>query len=54
MDENKCVSIAGMDYVGGYHRQEEIIKELQSENKRLRDTIIGMCESLYGKGGVQE
>ena len=42
-----------MDYIAEYHRQEEVIKKLVSENKRLRDTIIGMCEALYGKGGAE-
>ena len=43
----------GLNYEAEYLRQREIIMELSDENKRLKDTIIGMCESLYAKGGTR-
>ena len=52
MKESCCASIS-IDFEAEYHRQIKMIMELQSENKRLRDTIIGMCECLYGKGGAE-
>ena len=40
-----------VDYEAEWHRQREAIMKLESENKRLRDTIVGMCKALYEKGG---
>ena len=55
MDNNSGTCIkSGLNYEAEYYRQEEMLKKLICENQRLKDTIIGMCESLYGKGGRQE
>ena len=58
MDENEnanaYVGTIKENYEAGWHRQKEIIMELENENKRLRDTIIGMCKSLYEKEGAEE
>ena len=51
---NTCGCTISVDYKAEWYRQRETIMKLESENKRLRDTIIGMCKALYEKGGVQE
>lgn len=51
--DNCCVCETRPDYESEYYRQEELIKKLYSENKELRDTIIGMCKALYEKGGAE-
>ena len=42
-----------VNYEAEWHRQREMIMKLESENKRLRDTIVGMCKALYEKGGAE-
>lgn len=50
MDNNSGTCIkSGLNYEAEYYRQEEMLKKLICENQRLKDTIIGMCEALYGK-----
>lgn len=51
MKEKCCANTVSVNYEAEYLRQREIIMELSDENKRLKDMIIGMCESLYAKGG---
>lgn len=53
MDNNDktCGGTISVDYESEWLRQRETIMKLESENKRLRDTIIGMCKALYEKGG---
>lgn len=56
MNDNneRCVCEARPDYESEYYRQVELIKKLYCENKELRDTIIGMCKTLFLKGDEQE
>ena len=42
-----------LNYEAEWHRQRKKIMELENENKRLRDTIIGMCKALYEKEGAE-
>ncbi len=51
----ECVNAGtiSVNYEAEYWRQREKLMELTDENKRLRDTIIGMCKSLYEKGGAE-
>ena len=51
--DNCCVCESRPNYESEYYRQQELIKELYSENKELRDTIIGMCKTLFLKGGTE-
>ena len=49
--DNRCVCEEKQNYESEYYRQERLIKKLYSENKALKDTIIGMCQTLFTKGG---
>lgn len=42
-----------VDYETEWYRQREMIMKLESENKELRSTIIGMCKHLYGEEGAE-
>lgn len=55
MDENATTygDTISVNYEAEWHRQREMIMKLESENKSLRDTIIGMCKALYEKGGEE-
>ncbi len=53
MSECKNIGTISVDYETEWFRQREEIMKLTSENKRLRDTIIGMCKSLYEKEGAE-
>ncbi len=46
------VGCADVDYKAYYNNAIKDNKELFEENAVLRETIIGMCISLFGKGGV--
>lgn len=52
--DNRCVCETRPNYESEYYRQEELIKKLYSENKALKDTIIGMCQTLFTKGGASD
>lgn len=51
--KERCVEEARPNYESEYYRQQVLIKKLYSENKELRDTIIGMCKTLFVKGGAE-
>jgi hypothetical protein len=50
-DKTECCETVSPDYQSEYYRQQELIKKLYSENQELRDTIMGMCKTLFMKGG---
>lgn len=37
------------DYEAAWNRQRVRLIELEEENNRLRNTIIGMCKSLFSE-----
>ena len=51
--DNRCACGARPNYESEYYRQERLIAKLYSENKALKDTIIGMCQILFAKGGEE-
>ena len=51
--DNRCVCEEIPNYESEYYRQEELIAKLYSENKALKDTIIGMCKTLFTKGSEE-
>ena len=48
--DNRCVCEEKPNYESEYYRQKELIAKLYRENKALKDTIIGMCQTLFTKG----
>lgn len=53
VNANTCRGTVSVDYEAEWHRQIEMIIKLQDENEKLKATIIGMCESLFVKGGAE-
>ena len=53
MSNDICNAVckAEPDYKREYYRLFEQVKKLENENARLRDTILGMCESLFAERG---
>ena len=50
-NNTECLKEAATpNYEAEYCRHIEIIAHLQSENTRLRETIVGMCKRMFGEG----
>lgn len=39
------------NYESEYYKHIELIKKLEDENTKLRETIIGMCNALFLERG---
>ncbi len=48
MDE-KCSCDCHPDFERKYYRLIEEVKKLENENCELRETILGMCKTLFNK-----
>lgn len=53
MPENiKAVAECRPDYEREYYRLIDVVKHLENENVELRETILGMCKSIFSKGSA--
>ena len=50
-DKTELTVDVSIDYEAEWNRQRVEIMKLKDENKKLRNTIVGMCKTLYAKGG---
>ncbi len=48
MKIDKCECGCHPDFEREYYRLIEEVKKLENENYELKNTLIGMCKTLYG------
>lgn len=51
-DKTELTVDVSPDYEAEWNRQRVEIMKLKDENKKLRNTIVGMCKALYAKEGA--
>lgn len=48
--DGKCSCDCHPDFEREYYRLIEEVKKLENENCELRETILGMCKTLFTEG----